>query len=1377
LGSYSQHFPYNCENGHSGRLEVWLVVDGAERPDLFRLAAAGEFTPPRCPVCGADAGVAGPLSLLLYRPGQRPELLFGSTSPPDDPRRGQQAAISGMVFNRGRDQPFDGTAIQVPYELLTVMAERDMEDDADALDGGTFSAPSAELQQYAEFLSGYAFERFKQASWPALIGLLQANGAAAVREVIEASPVLLDQRCDALLAQVAETAEEEGEPQMAHVARERRDLLRRVSELGIDQAFGPAQPPPVVHAKIADRGPATAESADAGGAGTDDGAESVGTLSPAVGAALLAMAGIPVGDPPAPVTEAEQRQLLERALAEMTPGEGELAMEFQPGELVSLRDLMSNQLAGDLAGSPRDRIDLLRAQRLLQGLDHLRDTAPHAWAMARHNSAVVAARLASPGDLAALDAARADFELALTVRTSDTNPEDWAETLVALANLLRDDYPGQDPRYLDRSVAMMEEALADPPPGRSGRSRLMLLVTLASGLLRQGERRGDAAALRRAADNFAEVIAKAEGPGNEEIRRVARANSGMALSLLAERTGQPDDWRAAVARLREALADAVTGTVSQWVAAAINLSIALRHAGDIEAAIPLMRQTLERTAAAEMWSAWASTQNNLGNALLDRTEGDRDENIDQAIAAYDGARRVWTGEKFPIEWALTTARMAVAYEATADGRARAGELLREAVALVPRAERPVDWARVANRLASFESPEAAIARYGAAAEVLNQADFPHEWASIQHNLGGLYRRLAREAGSEADAVSYLAAAADRFRGALAVRPVSEAPLLWAETSMSLASTLRDLSARHETGSGNQRLGPDYRAEAERIYAEALHVLQDGGPAERMIQTAAALGVMLAEDGKWADAARALSAASDAADHLYAANLLRRSREQTISQHNWLSAALAYCLIQLDRPADAVRALEHGRARMLWEVLARDPDRVAAARETHPEQYAAYLQAGQRLDAAEAASARLLAAASAAAGGSDTYHQRAEQAARDELRAARAAFQEASSRLPELSPPPGEQVAGSVTSHLFTSGRDGWALLTWPDRVQSLRLPDIDESTLRQLANALVQAQAGDRRELRAVLDSALGVLGPRVLAPMATALRAGRAAGVTLVPIGLFGAFPLHAAPVDSTGRCLLDDLAVSYAPSAMVLAEARQSARHRADGRQRAGLAIVDPDAGLAFAGPEADAMARWTGGHRVEAAAGNVLDQLANPAVTHVHFACHGQSLADRPLQSYLALGHGRRLTVLDLLAGHRPELLRGARVVVASACQTAVTDMTRTPDEFVGLGAGFLAAGVPCFVGTLWSADDIPAALVMSRFYELLAGDGLPAGEAMRHAQRWLRDLDGRGLHEYLTANPGLAAVRPGLAALAESRPDQRFYTDPVSWSPYVVIGDAR
>ena len=1232
-------------------------------------------------MCGADAGVAGPLSLLLYRPDQHPELLFGSTSPPDDPRLRDQAAISGMVFNRGRDRPFDGMAIQVPYDLLAVMAARDVDADAEALDTGSFFAPSAELQRYRQWLAGYAFERFKQASRPALLGLLQADGPGSAREVIEANPVLLDPRYDSLLAQVAETLDEEGQPQMAYVARERRDLLRRVREQGIDRAFEPMPPPPTVHANIAGRGRSPGEQA-AGEAAEH--AEPAGTLSPTVGAALLAIAGVPTGDPPTPAAPGEIRQLLQRALAEMTPREAGLAMEFEQGELLGLRDLMSAELAIELANSPQDRNDKLLARRLLQGLDHLRETAPYAWAKARHNGAQIAARLAPAGDVTALDAARADFELALTVRTRDAYPDDWALTTVALADLLRQEYPGHDPQYLERSVAILEEALADLPSGLSGGSRLSLLVSLASSNVRQGERQGDAAALRRAADIFASVIAEAEQLGADEIRGVAQTNSGLALALLAERTGQPEDWRAAVTVLRGAFADANKAIPKQWLAGAINLSIALRHAGDVEAAVPLMRQTLERAAAAEMWSAWASTQNNLGNALLDRTEGDRDENVDQAIAAFDAARGVWTREKFPIEWALTTARMARAYEATADGRARAGELLREAVDLVPRAQRPVEWARIANRLAGFEPPEEAIARHEAAAEVLSEAAFPHEWASIQHNLGNRYWDMALSARSEAAAVNHLTMAVSRMRQALAVRSESEAPLQWAETAMVLASVLRELARRHGTSPGDQQRGREYRAEAVLTYREALRVLSGGGPAQRIIQTASALGVMLAEDGRWADAVQALSEASDAADHQYAAGLLRRSREETLTRHNWLSAALAYCLIQLDRPADAIHALERGRARLLGEALARDPDRVAAAGTTHPEQYAAYTEAARRLGAAEAASVRLL-VAPAGDTSEDAYHRQAEQAARDELRAARTAFQEASSQLPELTQPAWEQPTGSVTCYLFTSGADGWALLAWPYRVQSLQLPDINDTTLRQLAGRLLQAQAGRRRELRAALDAALGVIGPRVLAPVTAALRAGRADRITLVPVGLFGAFPLHAAPVDAAGRCLLDDIAVSYAPSAAVLAEARRTARHRAaDGRPPVGIAVVDSSSGLAFADPEADAMLCWTGGRRVDAAAGHVLDELTDPAVTHVHFACHGQSQADRPLESYLALGHGRRLTVLDLLAGDRPELLRGTRMVVASACQTAVTDMARVPDEFVGLGAGFSRPAFPASSG---------------------------------------------------------------------------------------------
>ncbi|MFE2610112.1 CHAT domain-containing protein, partial [Streptomyces mirabilis] len=62
-----------------------------------------------------------------------------------------------------------------------------------------------------------------------------------------------------------------------------------------------------------------------------------------------------------------------------------------------------------------------------------------------------------------------------------------------------------------------------------------------------------------------------------------------------------------------------------------------------------------------------------------------------------------------------------------------------------------------------------------------------------------------------------------------------------------------------------------------------------------------------------------------------------------------------------------------------------------------------------------------------------------------------------------------------------------------------------------------------------------------------------------------------------------------------------------------------------------------------------------------------------------------------------------------------------------------------GVPAFLGTLWSANDFPSALLMSRFYELTLVEKLAAPEALRQAQRWLRDLDGAGVAGYLERHP--------------------------------------
>jgi CHAT domain-containing protein/tetratricopeptide (TPR) repeat protein len=1356
LGSYSQDFPYICPNGHQGSMEIWLVVDGAERSDLLRLAAAGELAPPVCPKCRAPVDV-GELSLMVYRPDRRPEILFGSTSPQDDTLTRRQITMSALVLNQGHDHPVGGhgRAIPVPYDLITIMVPRDIDADAATLDAGGFSAPSPALQRYREWLSGYAYERFKQASMPIVLRLLQAESPSALRQIIEENPVLFDQRVDSMLGGTAEAAADDGHPEMAYVARHRRDTLRRVREVGIDKVFPPGPPPPPPRAEV--KVTYDENLARAPRLSPEEEATPSPELAAAIGSAMMVIAGIPVGDPPTRPDRDRRRKVLEDTLAQLTPREDSLAVEYGD-EFIPVRSFISRSLAEELLAAPRDRNDILQAQHLLQDIPLPR----RAWAHARHNLAAVMAKLAPPGDIDALDAARAEYERALTVRTRDESPDEWAETTSAIANLLYTAYPDHDPRYLDEAVAMLEDALADPPPGLSERARLRLALSRASGAMKKGDLRDDAAALRDAADALPAIMAEAERLGDDECARVAQTNIGRALSLLAEHTGLREDWHNAVSVLRAAF-EAHEATEDQdeeqWAAPAINLSVALYRSGDIEAAVPLMRRIVERTAASGLWSAWASTQNNLGSALLARSAGDHDENIDQAINAYGSARRVWTRKKFPVDWALTTARLALAYEAKGE-RDRPGTLLREAIDLVPRAERPVEWARLANRLAPYEPPHAALERYQAAAEILTGNDFPHEWSGIQHNIGNLYSRVAREPPDGSDADSYLAAAIRYYQQALDARPASEDPVRWAETATALGDALR-------------RMG--MWAEAVPVLRQALQVLRAGGPAERVITAASSLGYALSEDEQWAEAATAFQEAIDAADRRYATSLLRSTREQVISEHDWLFIALAFCRVRQGRPAEAVDALEHGRTRLLGEALSLDLDRVTAAQASGPEQYAAYTTAVRRLAAAEAASTRLM--TPAPIGTTDSsYHRQAEQDARNELRAARAAFDQASSRLPEPPSSEREQPRDSIIAYLFTSSRDCTALLAGPDRVESMALPGVNTPLMRRLVRDVLRAQGGPRRELRSAVGEALRIVGDLVMTPVMDAMRGATERSVIVVPVGEFAALPLHAAPVTAEGHCLLDYFAVSYAPSAAVLAAARRSARHRVgEPGGRGGIAIIDPGAGLPFADCEADTMLRLTGGHRVNAASGTILEELADPAARYVHFACHGQSVPEQPLDSHLAFGRGRRLTLMDLLAGDHQDVLRGARLVVASACQTAVTDMARVPDEFVGLAAGFLTAGVPCFVGTLWPSADIPSALVMSRFYQLMAG-GLTCGEALRQAQLWLRDLDGAGLHAYLMANPGIAAVRPHLAEIAESRPDQRFYADPVSWAPYVVIGDA-
>ncbi|WP_329344558.1 CHAT domain-containing protein [Streptomyces sp. NBC_00663] len=129
------------------------------------------------------------------------------------------------------------------------------------------------------------------------------------------------------------------------------------------------------------------------------------------------------------------------------------------------------------------------------------------------------------------------------------------------------------------------------------------------------------------------------------------------------------------------------------------------------------------------------------------------------------------------------------------------------------------------------------------------------------------------------------------------------------------------------------------------------------------------------------------------------------------------------------------------------------------------------------------------------------------------------------------------------------------------------------------------------------------------------------------------------------------------------------------------------------------------------------------ALPTATHLHFAGHGHYDPEEPLASHLALADGEHLTLRDLFDG---QALRGVRLVVASACQTAVTDMTRLPDESVG------QAGATAVIGSLWEVNDRSTALLVAGIYDFhlrgvpeLGDPPMPASVALARAQAWMRE----------------------------------------------------
>jgi CHAT domain-containing protein/Tfp pilus assembly protein PilF len=254
---------------------------------------------------------------------------------------------------------------------------------------------------------------------------------------------------------------------------------------------------------------------------------------------------------------------------------------------------------------------------------------------------------------------------------------------------------------------------------------------------------------------------------------------------------------------------------------------------------------------------------------------------------------------------------------------------------------------------------------------------------------------------------------------------------------------------------------------------------------------------------------------------------------------------------------------------------------------------------------------------------------------------------------------------------------------------------------------------------------------------------------LAIVPDGALGYIPFDVLPEPGSKAPLLARHEVVELPSASVLAAERRELARRPPARELA-ILIADPvfqpdDPRIAKSGRRAGGVdtplltrLRFSRqealGIAALAPAGAVTTRLDFAAdrdlvlsgrlrdFRYIHFATHGVFDAERPELSGLALSQ------IDAAGKPREGFLRlrdvydldlAADLVVLSGCQTALGKEIRG-EGLLGLTRGFLYAGAPRVVASLWWIDDRATAALMASFYRGMWSEGLRPAAALRKAR---------------------------------------------------------
>jgi CHAT domain-containing protein/tetratricopeptide (TPR) repeat protein len=860
------------------------------------------------------------------------------------------------------------------------------------------------------------------------------------------------------------------------------------------------------------------------------------------------------------------------------------------------------------------------------------------------------------------------YQLALSVRTRDAYPEQWAMTQMNLAVAYGDRVQGDRAANLEQEIECYQQALS--------------VYTLAA-----------------YPEDWARTQMNLAVAYSDRIRGERAANLELSIECyqlaLSVRTldAYPEQWATTQMNLATAYSDRIRG----------------ERAANLEQSIEFYQLALSVYTLDAYPEDWAGTQMNLAVAYSNRIRGERAANLEQSIEFYQLALSVYTRDAYPEDWARTQMNLATAYGHRIRGERAANlelsiDCYQLALSVRTRDAYPEQWAMTQMNLAvaygdrvqgdRAANLEQEIECYQQALSVYTRDAFPEDWAKTQENIAIAYA----QAGKNEEAI-------DHHQRSLLIFTPEAFPInalkanrglgniYFTQGEWQLAIDTYAVAIEATETSRNWATNEDERQriirEAISVYENTIQAYINLGRIDLAITTSERarsrqlVDFMRTNDlypqGKVPERVEEYVAVTKALQQHHQTDLPTDDRSLTTTSRSYTRS----------ERAAAVIALETERQNILQEI--RQSDAIAAGQmEVIPIEFTTIQGLIKTPNTA---------ILSFYTTDDDTH-----------------IFIITQTGTPQIFTLPGQGFQ-TLQQWLNQQWSNPYKLLDVKAQIEkmspeeqqefSAKINNIDETLLtsswrdRMNANLAVIA---DRLQLPQLIDR-LPDITELVIVPHL---------GLHQIP---FAALPFNSDSCEHLG----DKFTIRYVPSCQILQyctdrPAIESPRHGT---------VADTDGTLPGSGFESDSVAqiyqildkfRLRG---KQASKANYLDLL--PKVNNLLSSHHASSYLDRPKESCLKLADDV-LTLGELLTNTNAYL--NLNEIFLSCCETHLGDSTIT-DDILTLATGFLCAGARSVIGTLWSVDDLATSIFTIHYYQQRQ-QGFSRSEAIGRSQNYLRNL---------------------------------------------------